>query len=349
MKKVSVVILNWNGADMLRRFLPSVVKFSFIEDEQVEIVVADNGSEDDSVSVVREEFPSVRVVELGENYGFAEGYNKALDKLDAEYAVLLNSDVEVTEDWLCAPVRFLNMHQNVAACQPKILSLRAREKEGVDVFEYAGAAGGYIDRWGYPFCRGRIFSTVERDEGQYDKLAPIFWASGAALFVRLNVFREMGGLDARFFAHMEEIDFCWRLRSRGYSVVCVPESKVYHLGAATLEPGPRKVYLNFRNNLMMLYKNLPEYELRKVLMFRAVADRLAALKFRLEGKSDCAEQVMKARADFRRARKDYTLERARNLVYGNNEDIQQRVPFSIVWRFFARRQKTFGELGIKKK
>ena len=349
MKKVSVVILNWNGADMLRRFLPSVVEFSFIEDEQVEVVVADNGSEDDSVAVVREEFPSVKVVELGENYGFAEGYNKALDKLDAEYAVLLNSDVEVTPGWLCAPVRFLNMHQNVAACQPKILSLRARDEAGEDVFEYAGAAGGYIDRWGYPFCRGRIFSTVEKDEGQYDKLAPVFWASGAALFVRLNVFRETGGLDARFFAHMEEIDFCWRLRSRGYSVVCVPESKVYHLGAATLEPGPKKVYLNFRNNLMMLYKNLPEYELRKVLLFRAVADRLAALKFRLEGKSDCAEQVMKARADFRRARKDYTLDRARNLVYGAEENILQRVSFSIVWRYFGRRQKTFGELNIKKK
>lgn len=334
---------------MLRRFLPSVVEFSFIEDEQVEVVVADNGSDDDSVAVVREEFPSVRVVELGENYGFAEGYNKALDKLDAEYAVLLNSDVEVTPGWLCAPVRFLNMHQNVAACQPKILSLRARDEAGEDIFEYAGAAGGYIDRWGYPFCRGRIFSTVEKDEGQYDKLAPVFWASGAALFVRLNVFRETGGLDARFFAHMEEIDFCWRLRSRGYSVVCVPESKVYHLGAATLEPGPKKVYLNFRNNLMMLYKNLPEYELRKVLLFRAVADRLAALKFRLEGKSDCAEQVMKARADFRRARKDYTLDRARNLVYGAEENILQRVPFSIVWRYFGRRQKTFGELNIKKK
>ena len=212
MKKISVVILNWNGEAMLRQFLPSVIAYS--EAEGVEVCVADNASSDASCDVVRKEFPAVRLIELEENYGFAEGYNRALQQVDAEYVVLLNSDIEVTPHWL-EPLRdFMEVHPEVAACQPKLLSQRNKE-----FFEYAGAAGGYIDRYGYPFCRGRIFETVEKDGGQYDTVMPVFWVSGAAFFVRLKDYREAGGLDGRFFAHMEEIDLCWRFRSRGRVLV----------------------------------------------------------------------------------------------------------------------------------
>lgn len=228
MKKVSVVILNWNGADMLRRFLPSVLACS--QAEGVEVCVADNGSTDDSCEIIKWEFPDVRLIRLAENYGFAEGYNKALKQVEAEYVVLLNSDVEVTPDWLTPMVDYMDTHPDVAACQPKILSYHERNS-----FEYAGAAGGFIDCYGYPFCRGRIFESVEEDRGQYDKVVSVFWATGAALLIRLKVYQEVGGLDGRFFAHMEEIDLCWRLRSRGHNVVCLPSSSVYHVGGATLK------------------------------------------------------------------------------------------------------------------
>ena len=250
MKKISHVILNWNGSEMLRTFLPSVVEFS--QQDEVEICVADNGSTDDSVEVVRREFPQVRLIELASNYGFADGYNRALQQVDAEYVVLLNSDVEVTPHWLVPLMKYMDHHPEVAACQPKIRSYRQR-----GMFEYAGAAGGYIDRYGYPFCRGRILDKVEKDGGQYDSVESVFWATGAALFIRLKDYREAGGLDGRFFAHMEEIDLCWRLRARGRGIVCIPQSEVYHVGGATLaKENPRKTFLNFRNNLLMLYKNL---------------------------------------------------------------------------------------------
>ena len=228
MTKVAVVILNWNGAEMLRRFLPSVISGS--QAEGVEIYVADNASTDDSCCVIEEEFSSVRLIRLDRNYGFADGYNKALSQIEACYVVLLNSDVEVTPDWLSPLVNYLDAHPDVAACQPKILSFREKKK-----FEYAGASGGFLDKYGYPFCRGRIFDEVEEDRGQYDSVSPVFWATGAALFIRLSVYREVGGLDGRFFAHMEEIDLCWRLRSRGYQIFCIPSSTVYHVGGATLK------------------------------------------------------------------------------------------------------------------
>lgn len=228
MDKIAVVILNWNGCEMLRSFLPSVVRYSAAEG--TEVYVADNGSTDASVEMLRREFPSVHLIILNENHGFAEGYNLALQQISAEYAVLLNSDVEVTEHWLVPLADYMDAHPEVAACQPKIRSWRHKE-----LFEYAGAAGGFIDRYGYPFCRGRIMGTVEKDNGQYDTVAPVFWATGAALFIRRKDYLDAGGLDGRFFAHMEEIDLCWRLRARGRMLVCVPRSTVYHVGGATLK------------------------------------------------------------------------------------------------------------------
>ena len=243
MDKVAVVILNWNGEEMLRRFLPGVLAHT-----QAEIYVADNASTDKSLELLSVDFPAVKTILLERNYGFAEGYNRALAQIEAEYFVLLNSDVEVKDDWISPMLQYLDTHPEVAACQPKILSWHAPDK-----FEYAGAAGGYMDAWGYPYCRGRIMNTVETDEGQYDTVAPVFWATGAALMVRSAVYHEVGGLDARFFAHMEEIDFCWRLRSRGYDIVCIPSAVVYHVGGGTLpKENPNKTYLNFRNNLLML-------------------------------------------------------------------------------------------------
>lgn len=275
--KVSVVILNWNGCDMLRTFLPSVVRYS--KGEGVEVCVADNGSTDASVEMLRQDFPLVRVILLDQNHGFADGYNLALQQVEADYVVLLNSDVEVTEHWLEPMIAYLDIHPEVAACQPKIRSWRQK-----DHFEYAGAAGGFLDKYGYPFCRGRIMGVVEKDEGQYDKVIPVFWATGAALVIRRVDYKEVGGLDGRFFAHMEEIDLCWRLRSRGREIVCVPQSKVYHVGGATLKKeNPRKTFLNFRNNLVMLYKNLPAEELNKVMRIRACLDYVAAFNFLLHG------------------------------------------------------------------
>ena len=248
MDKIAVVILNWNGCEMLRSFLPSVVRYS--KTEGAKIYVADNGSTDASVDMLRQEFPDVHLIILKENLGFAEGYNLALQQVSAEYVMLLNSDVEVTEHWLVPLVSYMDAHPEVAACQPKIRSWRQKE-----LFEYAGAAGGFIDRYGYPFCRGRIMSAVEKDNGQYDTVVPVFWATGAALFIRRKDYLDAGGLDGRFFAHMEEIDLCWRLRARGRMLVCVPQSTVYHVGGATLKKeNPHKTFLNFRNNLVTLGK-----------------------------------------------------------------------------------------------
>ena len=277
MDKIAVVILNWNGCEMLRSFLPSVVRYS--KTEGAKIYVADNGSTDASVDMLRQEFPDVHLIILKENLGFAEGYNLALQQVSAEYVMLLNSDVEVTEHWLVPLVSYMDAHPEVAACQPKIRSWRQKE-----LFEYAGAAGGFIDRYGYPFCRGRIMSAVEKDNGQYDTVVPVFWATGAALFIRRKDYLDAGGLDGRFFAHMEEIDLCWRLRARGRMLVCVPQSTVYHVGGATLKKeNPHKTFLNFRNNLVMLYKNLPQEELGPVMRVRAVLDYVAALSFLLKG------------------------------------------------------------------
>ncbi len=303
--KCSVIILNWNGAKMLRQYLPSVVKYTTLPG--CEVVVADNGSTDNSMEVLREEFPSVRVIALDKNYGFAEGYNRAINvqgddvqcTKEAEYTVLLNSDVEVTEGWLEPLLDYLDRHPDVAAVQPKIRSWKQR-----NMFEHAGAAGGYVNRLGYPYCRGRVLWKVEEDKGQYDTIAEVDWTSGACMCVRTSAYKECGGLDAAFFAHMEEIDLCWRMRNKGWRLVCLPQSVVYHLGGGALSyDSPRKTYLNHRNNLLMIYKNkqLP----RGVLFVRFFLDYAAAVFYLLQGRWGACKAVFAARRDYRKMRKNY--------------------------------------------
>ncbi len=336
-KPIAVVILNWNGRDMMRRFLPSVVRHSR---DEATVVVADNASTDGSLAMLEAEFPDVVRISLDRNYGFAEGYNRALSGLDAEYYLLLNSDVEVTPGWLAPLLDYMDSHPETAACQPKLLSEARR-----DHFEYAGAAGGYIDRYGYPFCRGRVLGRVERDCGQYDTVASLFWASGAALMVRRQDWKAVGGLDARFFAHMEEVDFCWRLRSRGRGIACVPGSRVYHVGGATLSQGnPRKTYLNFRNNLLMLYKNLPTDELRRVMRVRSVLDNVALLKFLLTGHVGDARAVLRARKEFRMIRPQFDAARRENLSRAVQTDIAERSRGSLLWAYYVLRRTTFDRL-----
>ena len=342
MKKVSVVILNWNGVGMLQKFLPGVIKYS--QGEGVEVCVADNGSTDESVVWLQTYCPDVRLIVLGKNYGFADGYNMALKQVEAEYVVLLNSDVEVTPHWLDPLMEYMDAHPEVAACQPKIRSERNKA-----LFEYAGASGGYLDKYGYPFCRGRIFDVVEEDKGQYDTIQSIFWATGAALFIRLKEYRAAGGLDGRFFAHMEEIDLCWRLRSRRRGIVCIPQSTVYHVGAATLKKeNPRKTFLNFRNNLLMLYKNLPKKELKRVMLIRGVLDGVAALVFLLKGEKEAARAVLQARKEFKRIRPDFETSRAENMEKAVSAVIPERVDYSILWKYHAGRKKVFSSLPAMK-
>lgn len=339
-KRIAVVILNWNGAEMMRRFLPSVVRYS---EHVAEVVVADNGSTDNSREVVRTEFPSVTLLELPQNYGFAEGYNRALALVDAEFFVLLNSDVEVTEGWLEPQLAYLDSHPEVAACQPKLLAWKDKGS-----FEYAGASGGYLDEYGYPFCRGRIFDCVEKDKGQYDDVAEVLWASGAALMVRSKDWKEAGGLDGRFFAHMEEIDFCWRLSCRGRSVVCVPAAKVYHVGGASLAQGnPRKTFLNFRNNLLMLYKNLPDRQLAKVMRVRLMLDYVAALKFLLGGDAPSAKAVVRARREYKKIKKDFLKQREENISRMTVENPYGKFDFSLLWLHYIRGVNRFSDIPSK--
>lgn len=339
MNKIAIVILNWNGADMLRRFLPSVLAHSVAPG--VVVCVADNGSTDNSLEVLREEFPSVHLILLGENHGFADGYNLALREVDAEYVVLLNSDVEVTANWLLPMQTYMDAHPEVAACQPKLRSWHNR-----NLFEYAGACGGFIDRYGYPYCRGRIMSHVEEDCAQYDTLLPIFWATGAALFIRREAYFGVGGLDGRFFAHMEEIDLCWRLRARGWGIVCVPQSVVYHVGGATLKKeNPRKTFLNFRNNLLMLYKNLPATELSTVMRWRAVLDYVAALKFLLGGEWGNMRAVLQARKAYAQMQPSFKADREENMKQATLQTIPERTSYSILWKCYACGKKLFSQLG----
>ena len=334
--RIAVVILNFNGAEMLRAFLPSVVDYS----PEAEVIVADNCSTDASAQVMREEFPAVRYIQLEKNYGFADGYNRALAQVEAEYFLMLNSDVEVTQGWLAPMLEYMDSHPGVAACQPKLLSYKNKKE-----FEYAGACGGFIDKYGYPYCRGRIFDTVEEDKGQYDSVAELFWATGAALMIRAEDYRAAGGLDGTFFAHMEEIDLCWRLRSRGRRIVCIPQSCVYHVGGATLnKSNPRKTYLNFRNNLLMLYKNLPENELRHVMFVRALLDYIAAFKSLLSGDAAGCRAVLQARRDFRRIKHDYSDLRRENLEKCVEADVKERTSFSILWKYYAGGRRLFSEL-----
>ena len=295
--KCSIIILNWNGAEMLRTYLPSVIAHTALP--ECEVIVADNGSTDNSLEVMKQEFPSVRTIVLDCNYGFAEGYNRAIAQVSSEYVVLLNSDVEVTEGWLSPLLDYLDTHPENAAVQPKIRSWRKRE-----YFEHAGAAGGYLSWLGYPYCRGRRFGRVEQDHGQYDTVAEIDWTTGAAMCVRREVYVSCGGLDAAFFAHMEEIDLCWRMRNKGWKLACVPQSTVFHLGGGALSyDNPRKTFLNFRNNLLMIYKNRPFPWI--VLSIRFFLDYAAAAMFLLTGKKGSAKAVLDARREYKQMRQAY--------------------------------------------
>lgn len=299
-KPVAVIILNWNGEKFLRQFLPSVVAHT--PADIADVIVADNGSTDSSVELLRKEFPTVKVLPFSENYGFADGYNRAIAATRYHYTVLLNSDVEVKSDWLTPLYRFMSSHPEVGAVQPKILSLMSP-----DTFEYAGAAGGFIDRNGFPYCRGRIFSTLEKDTGQYDDPMPVFWATGACLMVDSALYEKVGGLDSRFFAHMEEIDLCWRIHLADREVWAVPAGKVYHLGGGSLPASdPRKTYLNFRNNLLMLYKNLPVRDRKAGLIKRRLLDTVAWGKFMLTFDFKNASAILRAHRDYRRMISDYT-------------------------------------------
>lgn len=329
MSKVAIVILTWNGSRMLRSFLPSVLMHS---QDKADIYVADNGSEDDTLQVLANDFPTVKVIKFDKNYGFADGYNRALQEVEAEYVVLLNSDVEVTEHWLTPLLSFMDAHPEVAACQPKI-----RSYSNKTLFEYAGAAGGYLDRYGYPYCRGRIFNTVEADQGQYDTPQQVFWATGACLFIRLHDYREAGGFDHRFFAHMEEIDLCWRLNDRGREVWCIPESTIYHVGAATLKrENPRKTFLNFRNNLLMLYKNLPDGELHHVMWMRYCLDYLAAITFFLKGQFPNAKAVFQARKAYHQLRPDFFISRNLNMLSRVERPAKTRWHKSLLWTYYVQ-------------
>jgi GT2 family glycosyltransferase len=337
MKKVAVIILNWNGKTLLQQFLPTLLKHT--DPALADCIIADNASTDNSIAFLQENYPQLPLIPLEQNYGFASGYNRAIARLEQpyEYIVLLNSDVEVTDRWLEPLTACLDAHPEVVAAQPKILSFHQPQ-----YFEYAGAAGGYLDRYGYPFCRGRILQTIEKDEHQYDAPAQVLWASGAALFIRLQAFREAGGLDDAFFAHQEEIDLCWRLNAQGKKIVCIPSSTVYHIGGATLQTeSPLKTFLNFRNNLLMIYKNMPEESLRKVLFVRYFLDRLSAAVYLLQGHPANALAVFQARKAFKRLRRDYLPVRKKlqeqalpvlpEPVYGG----------SIIREYFLRGKKTF--------
>ncbi len=333
MKKVAVVILNWNGVKFLREFLPVLIRNT--PHEIAEIVVADNASTDESLKVLSEEFPEIHQIALDKNYGFAGGYNKALAQIEAEYFVLLNSDVEVTANWLEPMLDYLELKPQTAACQPKLRSYYKR-----NLFEHAGACGGYIDQLGYPFCRGRVLAQVEEDKGQYDSIKEVFWATGACLMIRSKAYHAVGGLDDDFFAHMEEIDLCWRLKARGQGIVCIPESVVFHVGGGTLnQESPRKTYLNFRNNLLLLYKNLPVHDFRKVFFARFFLDYLAAVQLFVTGKPKNALAILEGRRDFLKIRKTFRTKRVENMKKTSVESISEIYKGSIIFRYYILGKK----------
>jgi len=337
-QKIAIVILNWNGAKLLRQFLPSVIHFS--KGDSTQIIVADNGSTDESISILENNFPEVTILDLKQNFGFARGYNEALKQIKADYFVILNSDVEVTAGWLEAPIRLMEADKKIAAVQPKILSYTKKTH-----FEYAGAAGGFIDRFGYPFCRGRIFDVVEADKGQYDDVVDVFWATGACMFVRSDLFHEVGGFDADFWAHMEEIDLCWRLKNRGFRVVFTPESNVFHLGGGSLSyDNPKKLYLNFRNNLWLLYKNLPSSQLFFILTVRMILDAVAAFKLLAEFNFNGIRSVLKAHYHFYLSLPELRRKRKQAAPFGYIELRSVRLAKSIVFQFYVRKKKRFREI-----
>ena len=336
MTKVAIVILNWNGADMMHRFLPGVIANS----PEARVFVADNASSDGSLEMLSADFPTVSQIVLDRNYGFADGYNQALRQVEAEYYVLLNSDVETPHQWLAPLLQYMEANPDVAACQPIL-----RCQWNKEYFEYAGAAGGYLDSLGYPYCRGRLMATVEKDYGQYNTIVPVMWATGACMMIRSQDYWQVGGLDGRFFAHQEEIDLCWRLRSRGRGIVCIPDSIVYHLGGGTLPQGnPRKTFLNFRNNLLLLYKNLPQERLEPVMRIRFWLDALASLKFLLTFQCGSFLAVWRARREYHRIRADFQQDRDRNLALGILSPVPEQSTFSLLYQYYVKGRKKYSQL-----
>ncbi len=329
--EIAIVILNWNGRSLLEEFLPSVI----IHSKEATIYVADNASTDDSVAFVTSTFPQIQIIQNKENGGYAKGYNDALANINADIYCLLNSDVEVTKNWL-EPIReIFESSKKIAAIQPKILDYKKKTH-----FEYAGAAGGFIDKFGYPYCRGRIFDTLEEDKGQYDDTTTIFWASGACLFIRKSVFEDVGKLDEDFFAHQEEIDLCWRIQNRGHQIKYVGASTIYHLGGATLDTmNPKKTYLNFRNGLFLLIKNVPKKSLLYLIFIRLILDGLAGVKFLIEGKFSHFLAILKAHYGFYANFNTFIKKRKKLSIQGKYYSI-----FSVVWQYFILKHKHFNQL-----
>ena len=334
MCKIAVVILNWNGKDLLAKFLPSIIQFT--NQEIATIYVADNASTDDSIEFVRQQFPTIKIIKNNENGGYAKGYNNALKNIKADIFALVNSDIEVTENWLEPILDYFNLHKNTAIIQPKILDYKNKL-----YFEYAGAAGGFLDEFGYPFCKGRVFDTVEKDELQYDKITDIFWASGACFFVRSDIFYQLNGFDEMYFAHQEEIDFCWRAKNVGYEIKYIPNSIVYHLGGATLgSNNPKKTFLNFRNNLITLLKNLPKNKIVWVIFFRLILDGIAGIKFLFELKPKHTFAIIKAHFSFY-----LNL----SIIWKKRKDTPKKVSNyyftkSIVYQYFIQKKKLYSKI-----
>ena len=337
---VAIVILNWNGKHHLQQFLPSVLSTTY---PNYKLIVADNASTDQSVQYLTDNFPQVELIVLKENHGFAKGYNEALEHVDADYYMLLNSDVEVHADWLNTMVELLEQDANNVACQPKILGFKNKH-----LFEYAGGAGGWLDLFGYPFARGRVFDICEEDKGQYEKTEEVFWASGAAMLIKRKVFHELNGFDEYFFAHQEEIDLCWRIHLSGYRILCCPQSVVYHVGGGTLPRGnSKKTFLNFRNNQILLAKNLPWSEKWWKIPFRLFLDQVSALKGLISGDAGYFVAIFKAHLAFfdwalfktqrRPEHKRKKLKTFPGVYHGN-----------VVWQHFALRKKYFTDITGKR-
>ena len=332
---VAVVILNWNGKRLLQQFLPSVVNSNY---PNLQIVVGDNCSNDGSVEFVKTNYPLITVLQNKRNYGFAEGYNRVLAQVTADYYVLLNSDVEVPEDWITPVINLMEADEQIAAAQPKIKWQLDKTQ-----YEYAGAAGGFLDKYAFPFCRGRIFDAVEKDLAQYDDVKEVFWASGAALFIKSTAWKAVGGLDGDLFAHMEEIDLCWRLKNKGYKVMFCPDAEVYHVGGGSLNAtNPFKTFLNFRNNLVIMQKNLPKAEVFQMIFIRFFIDFAALIHFLIKGETKFAWAVSKAHVDFFKRLKETNRKRTTvQLPYYQHKGVLQS---SIVYNYFIKKIKCFSHL-----
>ncbi len=339
MNKVSVVILNWNGAKYLEKFLPDIIKYSAMPG--VEIIIADNCSSDNSIDFIKTNFPQIKLILFDRNYGFAEGYNKAVKQINSEYYVFLNNDVEVSENWLLPVIEYMDAHTDVGASMPKLRGYIDKER-----FEYAGAAGGFLDKYGYPFCRGRVFDTVEKDSGQYDNTCEIFWATGACMYVRAEVFSKVGGFDKEFFAHMEEIDLCWRMKWFGYKIMYLPQVTVFHVGGGVLsQDNPRKTFLNFRNNLFLLFKNLPSGHLCKLLIIRLMLDSVAALKYIVNFRLIFFYAIIRAHTNFW-YKLPYLISYRKSAYFLNNKNAEfpSLVNKSIIVGYFVKKKLTYNEI-----